>query len=330
MMVCFASVLRRVRRVWRCTWRMGLSIWAMLGLTGGAVWGSECPILSLNLTSVTPRIWLKPADPHAASGWREPTVVWVNDDAIWILDPGPHRCAGVALRAWLARRWPDRPHRLINSHAHPENVLANVAWPLGTPIYALADTQQAMAWRCPECLATMRHTLGEAWTQGTEIVLPNRVLQGGDRLTLGGLEWEVLAHQRAHTESHLSLWQATQRIWIPVGLVAWDGLPDGTRSHAKAWQAALQDMQQRQPQQIWGAADARLSLHRWLDTRWYWEAVVQQLQHTQAQGVSMLEVLPVLGYPKHLSTPDLDIERATTRHRHNLLREWQHLENEDF
>ncbi|MEN9843274.1 MAG: hypothetical protein RLZZ612_1103 [Pseudomonadota bacterium] len=310
----------------------GLLLCLTLCLLGMPTWAlsATCPTLALEMKAVAPRVWLKPADPHAASGWREPTVVWVNNHDIWVLDPGPHRCAGLALRAWLARHWPDLPQRLINSHAHPENVLANAAWPLGTPIYALAETKTEMAWRCPDCLATLRRTLGEAWTQGTEIILPNRVLQAGQILHLGGLPWEVMAHPQAHTESHLSLWQPTQRIWIPVGLVAWDGLPDGTRSHAKAWQAALQDMAHRQPQYIWGAADTRLSLHRWLDTRWYWQTVMQHLQDVQAQGQSVLEALPRLSYPPHLSTPDLSPERATARHQQNLLREWQYLENEDF
>jgi hypothetical protein len=167
--------------------------------------------------------------------------------------------------------------------------------------------------------------------QGTTIVLPNRVLQPGQHLNLGGQAWQVLAHPHAHTESHLSLWQAQAHIWVPAGLVAWDGLPDGARSQGDAWLRALQDIAQRQPRAIWGGTDARTGLLRWVQTRGYWHSVQEQLDEVQAQGASLLEVLPSAVAPSLSHLPfSVPNDLAVMRHQHNLLREWQRREDTSF
>lgn len=287
---------------------------------------------------VAPGVWLKPAQPGAASGWTEPTVVWAGARQVWVLDPGPHRCAGLALRQWLAHHVPGRSVQLINSHAHPENVLANSAWPRGTPIHALAGTHDQMARRCPTCLKYMQQTLGPRWMRGTRVVLPNRTLAPGQWLTLAGQRWQVQAHAPAHTEADLSLWQPDTRTWLAAGLVAWSGLPDTTRGRVQPWLQALATRLPAQPADtiattsadaavIWGAPPSN-GLDQARQTQRYLAALDALIERNQAAGLSVLEVLAQP--PGPVLQPWLTSPPAIERHQRNLMHEWQLREDDSF
>lgn len=276
---------------------------------------------------MAPGVWVKPADPGAASGWTEPTTVWGDAHTAWVLDPGPHRCAGLALRHWLAQHLPGRRVQLINSHAHPDNVLANSAWPAGTPIHALAGVREQMQRRCPTCLAHLRQTLGDQWMQGSAIVLPNHALHAGQWLVLAGQRWQVREHTHAHTEHHLSLWQPEQRVWVPSGLVAWGKLPDLARSRVKPWLAALDEVQASQPQAIWGGPTAPAGLAPLARTQAYLQALDGGIAQAMEQGKSVLEHL---GQPLSPALSALVPPTELPRHQLNLMHEWQLREDEGW
>jgi glyoxylase-like metal-dependent hydrolase (beta-lactamase superfamily II) len=293
---------------------------------------AACPPLPLAMQAVAPGVWVKPAQPNAPSGWTEPTVVWADAHTTWVLDPGPHRCAGLALRRWLTQHLPGRTQHLINTHAHPENVLANSAWPAGTPIHALAGTRAQMNLRCPTCLANLRQTLGQRWMQGTTIVLPNQVLQPDQWLTLAGQRWQVRAHTHAHTESHLSLWQPEQRTWVAAGLLAWGGgLPDLGRSRVKPWLAALNEVQATHPEALWGGPSPEAGLAQLARTQGYLQALDDDITQAMAQGKSVLEHL---GQPLSVALVPLvslvQGRREMQRHQLNVMHEWQLREDEDW
>ena len=79
-----------------CLWTVSLPVAARSDAAPDN--STSCPPLAVNMQPVAPGVWLKPAQPGATSGWTEPTVVWADPRQVWVLDPGPHRCAGLALR----------------------------------------------------------------------------------------------------------------------------------------------------------------------------------------------------------------------------------------
>lgn len=316
-------------RQWRALRRMALCSCALLAAllhsTGAS---AACPPLPLALHAVAPGVWVKPAQPNAPSGWTEPTLVWADAHTTWVLDPGPHRCAGLALRRWLTQHLPGRTVHLINTHAHPENVLANSAWPAGTPIHALAGTREQMAHRCPTCLAHLRQTLGQRWMQGSTIVLPNHVLQPDQWLTLAGQRWQVRAHSHAHTESHLSLWQPEQRTWVAAGLLAWGGLPDLGRSRVQPWLTALNEIQATRPHALWGGPSSASGLAQLARTQGYLQALDGDITQAMAQGKSVLEHL---GQPLAPAlVPWVRELPMKQRHELNVMHEWRLREEEDW
>jgi glyoxylase-like metal-dependent hydrolase (beta-lactamase superfamily II) len=288
---------------------------------------AACPAVTVGLVQVAKDLWLRPAPVQASDGWTEPTLVWVNAHTLWVLDPGPHRCAGQALRRELQQRWPGRLQQLINTHAHPENVLANSAWPAGTPIYALPGVRAQMAKRCALCLRNLRDSLGKKIMKGTRWVLPNRSLHPGQILPLGAGRWQVLAHHSAHTETDLSLLEMNSHQWFAGSLVAWQGLPDLSRASLEGWRSAMARADTQPAGVTWvGDADAAASQLKWEGTRSYLQALHAQVSQALARGQSMHEAMQAWqAVPPNLRSPAM-----LRRHDINVQRAWRQLEEAAF
>jgi glyoxylase-like metal-dependent hydrolase (beta-lactamase superfamily II) len=297
----------------------------VLGLLVGGCWA--CPPVQVGLVQVADDLWLRPALARAPDGWTEPTLVWVNAHQLWIVDPGPHRCAGAALRRDLLQRWPGRTHQIINTHAHPQNVLANSAWPTGTPIHALRKVRQQMAMRCPLCLSNLRQSLGAQWMQGTRWVLPNRVLVPGQWLPLGQGRWQVRAHEPAHTESDLSLWNADQGQWFAASLVAWQGLADLSRADVRGWLHAMQADPSAGAVRVWvGSGQAGQAQERFEATQRYLQALHTHVGDALAKGQSVHDLLD---WTEPLALHERSTEQLH-QHQMNVQRVWHQLEQALF
>lgn len=213
------------------------------------------------------------------------TVVLGQNAHLTVIDPGPTYGVGQALQQDLKCRYPTPSvTRLINTHAHAEQVLANAAWVpealaervtfdsasrlltqgvstvvtkgdgvgAGLVVAATQGTLQAMRQRCPDCLAALQHDLGEQALRGTRIVLPTEVLQDGQMVEAGGRTWQVHDMRHAHTESDLVLWSPQEGIVLAGGLVDGDVLPVLAQGSVQGWLKALALIRSWRPQWLVG------------------------------------------------------------------------------
>lgn len=246
------------------------------------------------------------------------TVVLSHGPQAVLVDPGPTQASGAALRAWLQCQRGQRVVRVINSHAHAENVLANSAF--SAPVAATAVTQKSMRQRCPDCLAALHRDLGDAALRGTRIVPPQQRLRHGQHLQAAGRRWQVLDMRDAHTESDLVLWSAPERIVLAGPLVDGERLVLAQGS-VQGWLQALQGIEALQPQwligqhrvagpgQVQAALDAQ---------RQALCALVRQAWQGLEQGWSETDALQQF-------TPRGDAS-AQQQQRFNLLRAWREME----
>jgi glyoxylase-like metal-dependent hydrolase (beta-lactamase superfamily II) len=101
----------------------------------------------------------------------------VGRDGVIVIDSGANHRHGEAILATVARVTPKPVKLLINTHPHPQNVLGNSAFAeRGIPILATAATVVAMNERCPNCLASLRESVGDEAMRGTRIQLPDTTL----------------------------------------------------------------------------------------------------------------------------------------------------------
>lgn len=284
---------------------------------------AQCPAGDAALRPLMPGLAVRDglwpsANLDGVNHWASTVVLW-QANRVTVLDPGPTRCAGEQLQRALEAKGHGRVERLINSHAHAEQVLANVRW--SAPVAATATTQSAMHKRCPDCLAALRRDLGPRALRGTRIVLPTQVLHDGDVLQAGGRAWQVMDMPMAHTESDLVLWSASDRVVLVGGLV------DGhqlvlAQGRVEGWLQALQRISALKADWLVGQHRVAQGAHEVAQALAQQQAALCHLVRHSWQGLEQ-------GLTEAESLARLAPEggaAAQRQQRFNLLRAWREME----
>ncbi|MGE8308997.1 MAG: quinoprotein relay system zinc metallohydrolase 1 [Pseudomonas protegens] len=115
----------------------------------------------------------------------------VTDSGVVVIDSGPSKRYGEALRRAIAATTDKPVVEVLLTHHHPDHVLGNQAFG-DVPIGALAGTSDLLRQQGEAMAENMYRMVGD-WMRGTEVVLPTQVLEpgvlevGGHRLRLLGL-----------------------------------------------------------------------------------------------------------------------------------------------
>ncbi len=125
----------------------------------------------------------------------------VTAAGVVVIDSGPSRRYGEAMRAAIASVT-DRPVvKLLLTHHHPDHVLGNQAF-ADVPIAALAGTTELLREQGNAMAENMYRLVGD-WMRGTEVVLPSETPAPGT-LEIGGRSLRLLA-LRGHTGADLAI-----------------------------------------------------------------------------------------------------------------------------
>ncbi len=125
----------------------------------------------------------------------------VTEAGVVVIDSGPSRRYGEAMRAAIASVT-DRPViKLLLTHHHPDHVLGNQAF-ADVPIAALAGTTDLLREQGNAMAENMYRLVGD-WMRGTEVVLPSETLAPGT-LEIGGRSLRLLS-LRGHTGADLAI-----------------------------------------------------------------------------------------------------------------------------
>ncbi len=122
-------------------------------------------------------------------------------DGVVVIDTGPSRRYGEALRQSIEKTTGKPVLRVLLTHHHPDHVLGNQAF-AGVPIAALPETTRLLAEQGDAMAENMYRLVGD-WMRGTEVVLPTEVAQEGT-LEFGGRRLQLLA-LRGHTGADLAI-----------------------------------------------------------------------------------------------------------------------------
>lgn len=122
-------------------------------------------------------------------------------DGVVVIDTGPSRRYGEALRQSIEKTTGKPVLRVLLTHHHPDHVLGNQAF-AGVPIAALPETTRLLAEQGDAMAENMYRLVGD-WMRGTEVVLPTEDVQEGT-LELGGRRLQLLA-LRGHTGADLAI-----------------------------------------------------------------------------------------------------------------------------
>jgi len=122
-------------------------------------------------------------------------------DGVVVIDTGPSRRYGEALRQSIEKTTGKPVLRVLLTHHHPDHVLGNQAF-ADVPIAALPETTRLLAEQGDAMAENMYRLVGD-WMRGTEVVLPSEEVQEGT-LEIGGRRLQLLA-LRGHTGADLAI-----------------------------------------------------------------------------------------------------------------------------
>ncbi|WP_427307061.1 MBL fold metallo-hydrolase [Cupriavidus sp. H39] len=182
---------------------------------------------------------------RANAGTVVPSLVHVTRAGVLVVDPGPHAAWGNALLGAIRALTPQPVRWVVNTHAHPEHVLANAAFAGLRPrpaFLASAATAALMRQRCADCLDRLTAQLGRAAMRGTAIVLPEPALRAGGWLQTGETAWQVQVHAPAHSASDTVLYAPQLRLLCAGGLAYRERVPEMQEASLQGWRQALRQL----------------------------------------------------------------------------------------
>lgn len=309
-------------------------LWLLLLLLQvGSAWGKACAHDEhwREIASGT-WVWLPTVQADISTrnrGHVLATSVIVDQGDAMVIDPGPSHRHGQQVLDWVRCRWHAQVKWVINTHAHAENVLGNSAFAKlqstgSLHIAASLATHEAMQRRCEQCLAHLRDVLGPKLMRRTRIVLPNRTLQAGERLTVGSRQVEILLMENAHTESDTVLWVPSLSTAFAGGLVYEDRIPELAQGSIDGWLKALNALENLRAATVVGTG---LSTSQMMQvpssisyTRRYLAGLRSRLLQGLDSGHHASEAIP-MDIPAYATSAGYQ-----SRHAHNVQRGWREME----
>lgn len=272
--------------------RRALLAAAGLSLAAPKVWATARLTYDLAPRQVASGIWMIEGATEyftAANGGAIVNVVMIETpEGILIVDTGPSRRYGEALRGAAQTLHPLGARGAINTHHHPDHFLGNQVF-ADLPIRALGETAALAALHGEAYADNMYRLLGD-WMRGTEPLPPNRALTPG-RARIMGRDFDILP-LGGHSEADLALLDVQTGVLIAGDIAFLDRAPTTPSADIARWQASIDTLSGIEARAIipgHGPFDtAGASLRQ---TRAYLGWLSQTMADAARQGFDMVETM---------------------------------------
>lgn len=164
------------------------------------------------------------------------TAFVVTDDGVVVIDTGPSRLYGQAMRASIADVTDKPVVQVYITHAHPDHFLGNSAFE-DVPIAALAGTIE-MTRRVGADLASNLYNLVGAAMRGTSAVAPTEIVENGQTAVFADHELQMIAVS-GHTDADLMVLDTNTGVLFAGDIAFHDRAATTPNADLDAWQQAL-------------------------------------------------------------------------------------------
>lgn len=162
----------------------------------------------------------------------------VTDDGVVVIDTGPSRLYGQAMRAAIAEVTDKPVVQVYITHAHPDHYLGNNAFE-DVPIGALPGTIDTIRRIGPD-LASNLYSLVGAAMRGTTSVVPGNTLEAGSTVAFGAHRLELIG-ERGHTPADLMVFDRSTGVLFAGDIAFHDRAPTTPTADIAAWKQSLAD-----------------------------------------------------------------------------------------
>lgn len=165
----------------------------------------------------------------------------VTEDGVVVIDSGPSRRYGEALRQAIATVTEQPIKLVLLTHHHPDHALGNQAFK-DVPIAALPGTIDLLR-REGEALAENMYRMVGDWMRGTEVLLPSQAVEPGP-LQVGEHRFELL-QLSGHTGADLAIFDTRTGVLFAGDILFYQrALTTPHSPGLKIWMADLERLQQ--------------------------------------------------------------------------------------
>ena len=250
----------------------------------------------------------------------------VGTDGIVVIDTGSSYRIGREMLAAM-RRVSDKPVVLVvNTHAVQEFLFGNAAFVhSGTSLLTHRRSAELMRERCEHCLENLRLLLGERAMAGTQLVIPERLVDDSQWLHVAGRELELLHFGWGATPGDLAVLDRRSGIVFAGGLTSIGRVPDTRDGRIEGWIAALDALTMLPARRVIPGHGPVSDIAEVRHTRAYLVALDALVRGLYGDGLSLLEALDASDLPayRHWGA-------YATVHRRNVQQRYLELELDDL
>jgi glyoxylase-like metal-dependent hydrolase (beta-lactamase superfamily II) len=188
------------------------------------------------LVPIAANVWMIPAASVRSTpenrGRSINIGVAMGVDGAVVIDSGSNLATGRAVLALVESQLERRVRWVVNTHAHPENVLGNAGLTeRGAQAIAHPETSRLMRERCPECQKNFAQRLG--LSNEPSAVIPTPFLAQDTARFQGNLHWLVATG--GHLPGSVAVFDATSGVLFAGGAVVNQVIPDVAEADIAAW-----------------------------------------------------------------------------------------------
>ena len=162
----------------------------------------------------------------------------VTGDGVVVIDTGPSRLYGQAMRTAIARVTDQPVVQVYITHAHPDHFLGNNAFE-DVSIGALPGTIDTIRGIGPD-LASNLYALVGAAMRGTTSVTPDTTIEAGSTVTFVSHTLELIG-ERGHTPADLMVFDRTTGVLFAGDIAFHDRAPTTPTADIDVWKQSLAD-----------------------------------------------------------------------------------------
>lgn len=215
----------------------------------------------------------------------------VTTDGVLLIDNGPSKRFGEALRALIARITPQPVREVWLTHHHPDHAFGSQAFP-DARLAALPATRDGLRDEGDAFAGNLYRLIGD-WASGTEPRIPPATLSAGER-TFGSHRLRLLALS-GHTTGDLAIFDETTGVLFGGDLLFHQRAPTTPHADLPRWLAALDTLQALPARVVipghGPAAEGATREAPFTQTRGWLRWLDQRLRRAAQQGESAAEIL---------------------------------------